>query len=233
MALRANFKRYNSEMLSQYFAHNLEEQLSKITEHGFCVMDNFLPQTTVVALANEISTLNDAALMHEAGTGQTLVTINKNLRGDFIYWLNEADASVAQQTYLDQMEMLRLGLNQHLYLGLFALESHLALYPIGASYKKHIDRFKTNNTRTIDQAVRQISCILYLNQDWLVEDGGHLRLYLNHECEKTDAPHIDIAHLDIAPVGGRLVMFLSDTFYHEVLPATRSRISLTGWFLTR
>lgn len=233
MALCANFKRYNNEMLSQYFAHNLEEQLSKITEHGFCVMDNFLPQTTVVALANEISTLNDAALMHEAGTGQTLVTLNKQLRGDSIYWLNEADASVAQQAYLDQMEILRLGLNQHLYLGLFALESHLALYPIGASYKKHLDQFKTNNTRTVDQAVRQVSCILYLNQDWLVEDGGHLRLYLNHECETTDAPHIDIAHLDIAPMGGRLVMFLSDTFYHEVLPATRSRISLTGWFLTR
>jgi SM-20-related protein len=228
VALCANFKRYNSEMLSQYFAYNLEDQLSKITEHGFCVMDNFLPQTTVVALAHEISTLNDAARMHEAGTGQTLVTMNKQLRGDSIYWLNEANASVAQKTYLKQMEILRLALNQYLYLGLFALESHLALYPIGASYKKHIDRFKTNNTRTIDQAVRQISCILYLNKDWHVEDGGYLRLYLNQECETTDT-----LHLDIAPIGGRLVMFLSDTFHHEVLPATRSRISLTGWFLTR
>lgn len=233
MALCANFKRYNSEMLSQYFAYNLEDQLSKITEHGFCVMDNFITQSVVLALANEITTLNNAALMHEAGTGQTLVTLNKQLRGDSIYWLKEADASVAQQTYLDQMETLRLGLNQHLYLGLFALESHLALYPIGASYKKHIDRFKTNNTRTVDQAVRQISCILYLNQDWLVGDGGHLRLYLNQACETTNAPQLDIAHLDIAPMGGRLVMFLSDTFYHEVLPATRSRTSLTGWFLTR
>lgn len=220
-------------MLSQYFAYNLEDQLSKITEHGFCVMDNFITQSVVLALANEITVLSNAALMHEAGTGQTLVTLNKQLRGDSIYWLNEADASVAQQIYLDQMETLRLGLNQHLYLGLFALESHLALYPIGASYKKHIDRFKTNNTRTVGQAVRQVSCILYLNQDWLVEDGGHLRLYLNQACETTDASQLDIAHLDIAPMSGRLVMFLSDTFYHEVLPATRSRISLTGWFLTR
>jgi SM-20-related protein len=228
VALRANFKRYNSEMLSQYFAYNLEDQLSKITEHGFCVIDNFLPQTTVVALANEITTLNHAALMHEAGTGQTLVTMNKQLRGDSIYWLNEADASVAQQVYLDQMEILRLALNQHLYLGLFALESHLALYPIGASYKKHIDRFKRNNIKSSDQAVRQISCILYLNQDWLVENGGHLRLYLNQSSETKDAPH-----LDIAPLGGRLVMFLSDTFYHEVLPANKARMSLTSWFLTR
>jgi SM-20-related protein len=39
--------------------------------------------------------------------------------------------------------------------------------------------------------------------------------------------------LDISPIGGRLVMFLSDTFYHEVLPTSKDRMSLTGWFLTR
>lgn len=233
MALRANSKRYNSKMLSEYFAHNLEEQLSKITEHGFCVMDNFLPQATVIALANEINTLKCAALMHEAGTGQTLVTINKNLRGDFIYWLNEPDASSAQLAYFQQMELLRLSLNQHLYLGLFALESHLVLYPIGASYKKHLDRFKTKHIDTIDQAVRQVSCILYLNQNWVDADGGHLRFYLKQENETFNGLTPEAKHLDIAPLGGRLVIFLSDTFYHEVLPATRDRISLTGWFLTR
>jgi SM-20-related protein len=216
-------------MLSQYFAQNLDQQLNKITEHGFCVMDNFLTQATVLALVNEITTLNDAARMHEAGTGRTIVGFNKQLRGDSIHWLDEAGASSAQQTYFGEMELLRLGLNRHLYLGLFALESHLALYPIGAGYKKHLDRFKTdNNSQAIDQPLRQISCILYLNQHWLEEDGGHLRLYLKQEDKAIDA-----TYLDIAPVGGRLVVFLSDTFYHEVLPASRDRMSLTGWFLTR
>ena len=33
--------------------------------------------------------------------------------------------------------------------------------------------------------------------------------------------------------GGRLVAFLSDRFEHEVLPATRERMSFTGWFRRR
>lgn len=212
-------------MLSQYSAHNLEDVLSKITEHGFCVMDHFLPPMTILALANETITLNNTALMHSAGTGQAKVTINKQLRGDSIYWLNEVDASVALQTYFKKMAELRLALNQHLYLGLFALESHLALYPIGSSYKKHIDQFKIKQIKSNDQAIRKISCILYLNQDWLDVDGGHLRLYLNTDDET--------AHLNISPIGGRLVIFLSDTFQHEVLPSSRVRMSLTAWFLTR
>lgn len=229
MSWCANYKRYNSKMLSQYFAENLEEQLSCIATHGFCVMDNFIMPTLITALAKEVITLNNASSMHEAGTGQTQVTLNKQLRGDSIYWLDEIDATDAQLTYFIKMEALRVALNQYLYLGLFALESHMAFYPIGASYKKHLDRFQAKqNSRVVDQAVRQISCILYLNQDWLEDDGGHLRLYLNQHTEMTTT-----SHLDISPIGGRLVMFLSDTFYHEVLPATKDRISLTAWFLTR
>jgi SM-20-related protein len=35
---------------------------------------------------------------------------------------------------------------------------------------------------------------------------------------------------DILPLGGRLVLFLSDLIEHEVLPARRERYSITGWF---
>ncbi|MDQ2656958.1 MAG: 2OG-Fe(II) oxygenase, partial [Bacteroidota bacterium] len=37
--------------------------------------------------------------------------------------------------------------------------------------------------------------------------------------------------LDILPVLGRMVCFRSDQLEHEVLPATRPRLSLTGWLL--
>ncbi|MFT6394425.1 MAG: SM-20-related protein [Methylophilaceae bacterium] len=39
--------------------------------------------------------------------------------------------------------------------------------------------------------------------------------------------------MDILPKSGRIVLFLSAKFWHEVLPATRERLSLTGWFRTR
>jgi SM-20-related protein len=38
---------------------------------------------------------------------------------------------------------------------------------------------------------------------------------------------------DISPLGSRLVLFLSATMLHEVLPATRDRLSLAGWFRRR
>ena len=43
----------------------------------------------------------------------------------------------------------------------------------------------------------------------------------------------DARALDIFPVGGTLVAFLSARYWHEVLPATRERLSLTGWFKVR
>lgn len=213
-------------MTTEYSAQNLEELINKIAQHGFGIIDNFIPESTVLKLADEIAALKDQSLMQDAGTGRTSATssrtINKTLRGDMIYWLAETDASAPQQDYFRHMEALRLQLNQQLYLGLFALESHLALYPAGSGYKKHIDRFATVND---GKPLRQISSILYLNQDWKDVDGGHLRLYKTAEN--------DSEYLDILPTGGRLVVFLSDTFYHEVLPASRDRMSLTGWLLTR
>ena len=215
-------------MQPHYFAINLQEQLDQITEHGYCITDDFVTPAVIAALANEIEVLNNNALLHPANTGRKHTAINTKLRGDSIYWLNEDDASPAQQTYFNKMELLRKGLKQHLYLGLDLFESHLAIYPIGAGYQRHLDRFKLTNNSLLPQ--RQISCILYLNKDWVVEDAGCLRLYLNAVTAK-DGVVTEASELDIAPIGGRLVMFLSDTFYHEVLPSSKDRISLTGWFL--
>jgi SM-20-related protein len=226
----ANDKRYNGSMHPHYFAHNLQQQLDQISDRGFCVMDNFLSPSVIDTLASEVLVLQDSALLHAANTGRAQTTVNTKFRGDSIYWINEAESSPAQQIYLDEMERLRKELNRHLYLGLDALESHLALYPIGAGYQKHLDRFKANDSSQLPQ--RQISCILYLNKDWLEEDGGYLRLYLNAD-DATDGIVATAPSLDIAPIAGRLVMFLSGTFYHEVLPANRARMSLTGWFLNR
>ena len=208
---------------------NLEQLVDKIANHGFCVIDNFLDDAVSRALATETESLKVAHAMTEAGVSREHLAINKTIRGDSIYWLNEDNATAAQHSYLQQMERLRTSLNQYLYLGLFGLESHLASYPIGTFYKKHLDCFASNDPNNSQrQSQRKISCIVYLNQDWKNEDGGQLRFYLN----ETDASNNEKS-IDILPISGRSVIFLSDTFYHEVLPARRERISLTGWFFTR
>jgi SM-20-related protein len=106
-------------------------------------------------------------------------------------------------------------LNRELQLGLFDFECHFAIYPAGTRYGRHLDRFKSD-------ARRALSCVLYLNPDWREADGGQLRLYL-------DESH----SVDVMPRAGTLVTFLSQRFEHEVLPATRERLSLAGWFRRR
>jgi len=69
---------------------------------------------------------------------------------------------------------------------------------------------------------RMVSAVIYLNEAWLPEDGGQLRMYLGDER----------VH-DVQPTGGCLVVFLSGEVPHEVLPAQRERLSLTGWFRRR
>ena len=204
---------------------NLEPLVDQIANHGFCVIDNFLDDAVIRTLAKETESLKLADAMTEAGVGREHLAINKAIRGDSIYWLDEQNATVAQQSYFKVMEEFRLSLNQHLFLGLFGLECHLANYPAGAFYKKHLDCFASADAH---KPQRKISCIIYLNRHWQREDGGQLRVYLNKNDDLNEEKTIDIL-----PSAGRAVFFLSDTFYHEVMPAAKERLSLTGWFFTR
>ncbi|WP_137820623.1 2OG-Fe(II) oxygenase [Pseudomonas sp. 2FG] len=157
------------------------------------------------------------------GRGATQV-VREGVRGDQIQWL-ERGQSAASDRYLALMDGLRQALNQGLYLGLEDYESHFALYPPGAFYQKHLDRFRDDDRRAV-------SVLLYLNQDWLPEHGGALRLYLKGEPEAGEDQQGERLH-DIAPLGGSLVVFMSAEVPHEVLPATRERLSLAGWFRRR
>jgi len=97
-------------------------------------------------------------------------------------------------------------------------EAHFAVYPKGSFYRKHLDQFRGIGNRTL-------TAILYLNKDWRDEYGGQLRIY-------TD-PDNPAFYVDVSPQGGTLVTFLSARYLHEVLPSTRPRKSITGWFKKR
>jgi SM-20-related protein len=195
-------------MTSAHFQHISDH----LAEQGWAFTPNFLPPAITAQLTGDISTMRDA--MHAATISQAR-TANPEIRGDSILWLEEENSTSAQRDLAHIFESLRLHLNAELQLGLFDFECHAAMYPAGAFYRKHLDQFQTNNQRTL-------STVLYLNHDWEPEHGGQLRLYLQ-----------DDEHMDIQPTGGTLVTFLSNRFWHEVLPATRERLSITGWFKTR
>jgi SM-20-related protein len=199
----------------------IERIVGQLAEHGWCALPGFLPDELARALAQEAEALHRAGLMRPAATGQGgQREVRTSLRGDSIGWLDEQPASTAQAEFLSRMEALRLAANSELQLGLFDLEAHFARYPAGSCYQKHLDVFQQDSRRTL-------SVICYLNSSWQEAEGGQLRLYLDENGMDSTR------HVDILPQGGTLACFLSHRFAHEVLPATRSRLSLTGWFRRR
>ena len=134
-----------------------------------------------------------------------------SVRGDVISWLSDTHGTDA--AYLDLMEKLRLGLNERLFIGLFDYECHYAIYKEGTGYAKHTDVLTGRKNRVL-------STVLYLNEDWQPGDGGELVLY------DADGKMLET----VAPRYGTMIIFLSESFPHEVLISQRTRRSIAGWF---
>ncbi len=193
----------------------LTQIVDDLAEQGWSLQPAFISQALTQELAEECRKRAAAGALAPAGIGRGgALQVREGVRGDHIQWLEPGQAKACDQ-YLQRLDALRLALNQALYLGLEDFEGHFALYPPGAFYQKHVDRFRDDDRRTV-------SAVFYLNQDWQAEQGGALRLYLD-----------DGSRRDVLPQAGTLLLFLSANLPHEVLPATRERLSLTGWFRRR
>lgn len=181
---------------------------------GPVVRDGFLSGGQVGALVRCLRLRRQAGEFAPAriGRGANLVR-RAEIRGDETCWMAEP-LHAAEQDLARRFEVLRLELNAHGYFGLFDIELHYARYPVGARYLRHRDQPQGDGARLV-------SSVLYLNEEWSPGWGGALRLY-GASGEWTD----------LAPLPGRLVLFLSSR-EHEVLPAYRERLSLTGWFRRR
>jgi len=185
-----------------------------LAEHGYAVADQFLSQHEVneILQAGGFQTNSD---FKKAGIGnKQSLQIQEAIRGDYIKWLDKHSSPEAIRVYLNRLQELIVFLNQALFLSLKDFEVHMTVYPEGSYYKRHLDQFKKDDHR-------KLSVILYLNDNWKDEQGGQLRMYLPDQTK------------DFLPLAGRLVIFRSDAIEHEVLPATRERLSITGWVLDR
>ena len=190
-------------------ADELTGAAEALLNDGWCTLDNLLSSAQTKALATECSTLYDADQLTPARVGleRTLAVF----RGDSTCWFQPGELSEAQQVFADRIDVLRRALNRRALLGVVDSEAHYAMFPAGAGYARHRDALRGSDARVV-------SCVFYLNEAWQDSDGGALRLYL-----------ADQSHRDVYPRAGTLVLFLSAQFEHEVLPATRNRMSVACW----
>ena len=189
-----------------------ESIVDDIAGKGYSVHVNALP-------ANWVTDLSDAArLLSEthfkaAGVGRNAgLVVNHEIRSDNICWIaDDCDYGIAWFKWIDELKQY---LNRRLFLGLHEVESHFAHYRQGGFYQKHKDAFH-------GQANRVLSMVTYLNQDWHEVDGGELLIYGDDS---------DNILTKVTPSLGTIVLFLSEEFPHEVLPAQCDRYSIATWF---
>lgn len=197
-----------------------EKIISDILENGYSIVDDLLSPVSVSALRTDLLEKYEDDLFKKAAIGNRLnEVVQTGIRGDFILWMDENVINTSHKFFFDRINDLASYLNRTCFLGIMRKEFHYAVYPEGKFYARHLDTFQNDDRR-------KLSIVCYLNEDdWQPEHGGELVLYLkgeNGEVPKT-----------IYPLPGRAVIFESRDIEHEVKPAKRERLSITGWLKTR
>lgn len=193
--------------------------IDSLVSCGYGIMDNFLNNAEIMMMNRYLDDLLAAGNMQKAGIGQgEEFLIRDQIRGDFIHWLNEKNQRIEELLFSARIKALTETLNRELFAGIRDIEMHFAVYPVGTFYRRHLDCFRTDQSRLL-------TFICYLNEDWQEQHGGELGLYLDSEgTEKVTK---------IAPVAGRLVIFRSHLIEHEVFVTLKERRSITGWMLNQ
>ena len=71
----------------------------------------------------------------------------------------------------------------------------------------------------------QVTAVLYTSTGWQQQNGGMLRLWQPPGTHRDGSAQ----EIDVEPLGGRLVLFLSGAVDHAVQPSQAARVALTAW----
>lgn len=195
---------YTDEQWIQWF--------DKLAEDDFVVIDDFLSDEQFRLIMNFFKKAEENNHLKKAGIGPSgEFQIKSSVRGDFIYWLDE-NRDLELASFFNVKRDLIANLRRFCFLSLSGSEFHIAKYPEGSHYNRHLDQFN-------ERSNRQITVLVYLNENWNKGDGGELVIYKEDQ------------EIVIEPIAKRLLLFKSDVIEHEVLTTNVPRYSLTGWLL--
>ena len=195
-----------------------EQIIDDLLEKQYSIVDDFFDPLEILKLRNSLLHKYEEDKFKKSAIGnRTNELIEKAIRGDFILWMNEAEAGETEKIFFHKINNLIEYLNRTCFMGILHKEFHYAVYPKGTFYKRHLDTFQ-NDSR------RKLSIVSYLNdENWLNTNGGELVIYKEDESEEV-----------IYPLPGRVVIFESQILEHEVKEVKNSeRLSITGWLKTR
>ncbi|MFT4624421.1 MAG: SM-20-related protein [Myxococcota bacterium] len=190
--------------------HLTDDDVRDLGDGDAVIRDGLLLSADLRSCADTLGALSDDGRMRPSGMGRGRVR-DSALRGDRIAWRDDLE-DVALPGLAALFEGVRAELNAAAWLGLASFSVQLAVYRgEGARYARHRDTVAGDR-------VRRATAVVYLNPDWVLADGGCLRIHTRYGAR------------DVEPLGGRTVLFLSDRLEHEVLPCHAVRWAATAWF---
>lgn len=191
-----------------------EELISGFLEKRVGIANEFLSPDLASHLKSNLVTLYENEALELAGIGNAhLLNHDNTIRRDKIFWLDRQNNNPHENQFLDMIDSFISYLNRTCYTGIKSCEFHYALYEEGAFYKRHIDQFKSDDSRAF-------SMIMYLNESWKHQDGGELKIYQGTGIQT------------ISPQNKKCVFFKSNELEHEVAVTHATRMSVTGWLRT-
>lgn len=194
--------------------NKFEEIITSFLEKRVGISNEFLDDNLAGNLRNILLAHCEKENLRLAGIGNNhLLDKNESIRRDKIFWLEKSTSNPHEQRFFLLIDEFVEYLNRSCFTGIKSYEFHYALYEKGTFYKRHIDQFKSDDSRVF-------SVIMYLNEGWTLNDGGELKIYINETSEI------------IAPINKKCVFFKSNELEHEVLMSHTNRMSITGWLKT-
>ncbi len=186
--------------------------MDRLAEQDFVIIDDFISDEMFKSILGFFHAAEGDDKLKRAGIGTGgELQVKDSVRGDFIYWLDRQKDSELKPVF-ELMDELVQKLKRYCYLSLTDSEFHIAKYPPGSHYNRHLDQFQ-------ERSNRQITVLIYLNENWKKGDGGELKIYR------------DEGDMLVEPIAKRMLLFKSDCVEHEVLTTNVTRYSLTGWLL--
>lgn len=189
------------------------ETLDRLGDGSAVVVDDVLPPAVLDDWLARVVRCHAAGELAPAGVGAGRQR-DLAIRADHTRFADDGDPLWAEP--VAWFDTLGQTLGGELRIALPAFSLQIAAFPPGAGYVRHVDTIRGDPSR-------RLTATLYLDRSWQPEDGGALRVVEEEEEEGG-------VERDVAPLGGRMVLFRSDAVAHEVRPARRLRCALTAWF---
>ena len=203
------------------------EAAATLMRCGWATVDDWVPAEVVQGLASIAAASMSARSNGDSDGVDWRMPEPRHARTDVATWLlpgqRPASDPLLSERLLPRFDALSEDLSLLMEGIRGRLELQLACFPAArnARYRRHTD---ANAVGLPSSDERKVTCILYCNPAWCKASAGCLRL-TRADHDKGNAG----GTVDIEPIGGRLLVFLSGTMTHEVLPTEADRFAVTAW----